>query len=315
MVLEGFYLNVDGDIYAVKGVLHPLDKVIAIPVYTKSTEGKYHRIRSLRESIKYLEKNKPKYLEKLDFTGQITPVVPLSDVKRIYNPLEFYEVSTEPARDAIAFKKMIESSIDIEVGVSGSILLRLDSFDSDIDLVVYGLEAGQKLYKFLRELRFKEIIKPVRSPDWIIETRSDSTIPPERWLELESRKLLTGIFRDRLYTMKIVPLPSEYWETTSQKVRDVGRSTLTCKIVGSRYSITTPNLYNVEILETLYGETEASRVSYIMSMRSRFSELADVGDKVEVEGRLEEVRIGREITFRIFIGNDERDRLLPLEKI
>ncbi|MEN2974517.1 MAG: hypothetical protein ABDH32_02930 [Candidatus Caldarchaeales archaeon] len=310
-ILEGSYIRVDGDIYAVKGVLHPRDKIIALPVYIKSSGG-YLRIRSFREAMRYLELSKPKYLERLDFTGQVTPVVPVEDVERIYDPLEFYTASTEAGRDALDFKKMIESSIGIEVGVSGSILLGLDSPSSDIDLVVYGLEDGRSLIDELRELRIRGIVKPARTYDWIIETRRDSSLSPERWLEIESRKLLTGTFRDRLYTLKIVPLPSEYWEDISQKVVEVGRSGLVCKVTGSRFSKTTPNMYDLEVLKVLYGDEVAWKVSSAMSMRSRFAEIAEIGDRVMVEGRVEEVILESGRSFRVFLGNDLRDVIIPL---
>lgn len=310
-ILEGYYVKAGGDIYAVKGVVHPPDKIIALPVYIKTLNGKYKRIRSLREAFNYLEKNKPNYLEKLNFTGQVTPVVPLNDVEEVYDPLQFSGSSTDAGRDALTFKELIESSTNIKVGVSGSILLGLDDPSSDIDLVVYGLSAGESLLEILRELRIKGIAKPVNMLEWLIETRMDSCITPNEWLKLESRKLLTGVFKDRLYTSKIVPLPAEYWEDQSQIVREIGRASVICRVVDSRYSKTTPNLYYVKVLKILNGSSEALNILQAMSMRSRFAELASSGDIVKVEGRLEEVTIFGEKFHRIFIGNDERDKLLP----
>lgn len=309
--LEGYYVVVRGDIFAVKGVLHPDWGVIAVPTYIRSSEG-CRRIRSYREAITYLQTSYPEYLVKLDFTGQVTPAVPLEDIENVYNPLEFRESSTEAGLDAHALKNMIESMADIDVGVSGSILLKLDDKDSDIDLVVYGLEAGERFYKALRELRMKRILKTVNSSNWITETRSDSKLSVADWMKIEVRKILTGIYKDRLYTAKIVPSIDEYWEDVSQKVFEIGRARIICSVIGSRFGKTTPNMYNVKTVQVLEGGLEASMVSSIMSMRSRFSEIAEEGEEIEVEGRLEKIiKPACREEYRIFLGNDERDKIIP----
>lgn len=311
-ILEGYYVKAGGDIYAVKGVLHPPGKVVAIPVYVRKEDGRYRRIRSLREAFNYIEKNKLCSLERLDFTGQRTPTVSLDDIDEVYNPLEFNRADTEAGRDALILKNMLESSAGIRIGVSGSILLGLDEPGSDIDLVVYGLSQGEKFVDSLRDLRIKNVTKPVDTIDWLVKTRSDSETSPEDWLKLESRKLLTGIFNNRLYTSKIVPLLDEYWEDLSQVVREVGRAGIVCRVVDSRFGKTTPNLYLVEVLKTVYGDRTARNVSQIMSMRSRYAEIASSRDVIEVEGRLEEIQYRDTKTYRIFLGNDERDKFLPI---
>lgn len=313
-ILEGYYVKVNGDIYAVKGVLHPPGKIIAIPIYVQMLDGRYHRIRGLGEAFRRLEKNKPQYIEKLDFTGQPTPVIPLDDVQEVYNPLEFNHADTEAGRDALTLKDIIEHIADIKVGVSGSILLGLDDPSSDIDLVVYGLESGERFIEVLKELRTKNVTKPVYTLDWLFETRMDSEVSPEEWLKLESRKLLTGVFKNRLYTSKIVPLLDEYWEDLSQMVREIGRAKILCRVVDSRLGKTTPNLYYVEALNLVEGDNRAQYVSQIMSLRSRFAEIASTGDIVEVDGRLEEVRCQDKKIYRIFIGNNKRDKLILVTK-
>lgn len=311
-ILEGYYVKVCGDIYAVKGVLHPPGKVVAIPVYVRGGGGGYRRIRSLREAFNYIEKNKPNYLEKLDFTGQKTPVIPLDDIDEVYNPMEFDRADTEASRDALMLKEILTSSSEIKIGVTGSILLGLDEPNSDIDLVVYGLDSGEKFINALRDLRIKNVVKPVSTIDWLIKTRRNSETSLEDWLKLESRKFSTGVFNNRLYTSKIVPLPDEYWEELSQIVREIGRAKIVCKIVDSRFGKTTPNLYLVKVLKIIQGDRLAREVSQIMSMRSRFAEIASSGDIIEVEGRLEELQCRDKKIYRIFLGNDERDKILPI---
>jgi len=312
-ILEGYYVRVCGDIYAVKGVLHPPRKVVAIPTYVRKENGRYHRIRNLKEAFSYIEEKKPSYLEYLDFTGQKTPLIPLNDVDEVYDPVKFDRADTEASRDALMLKEILTSSSSkIKIGITGSILLGLDEPSSDIDLVVYGVNSGERFINILKDLRINNVVKPVNTIDWLTETRRDSNISPEDWLRLESRKLLTGVFNNRLYTSKIVPFPREYWEDLSQRVREIGRARMLCRVVDSRFGKTTPNLYLVEVLKIMYGDGKARDVSQVMSMRSRFAEIASNGDIVEVEGRLEEVCCRDKKIYRIFLGNDERDKFLPV---
>ncbi|MEM2332675.1 MAG: nucleotidyltransferase domain-containing protein [Nitrososphaerota archaeon] len=312
-ILEGYYVRVCGDIYAVKGVLHPPRKVVAIPTYVRKENGRYHRIRNLKEAFSYIEEKKPSYLEYLDFTGQKTPLIPLNDVDEVYDPVKFDRADTEASRDALMLKEILTSSSSkIKIGITGSILLGLDEPSSDIDLVVYGVNSGERFINILKDLRINNVVKPVNTIDWLTETRRDSNISPEDWLRLESRKLLTGVFNNRLYTSKIVPFPREYWEDLSQRVREIGRARMLCRVVDSRFGKTTPNLYLVEVLKIMYGDGKARDVLQVMSMRSRFAEIASNGDIVEVEGRLEEVCCRDKKIYRIFLGNDERDKFLPV---
>ncbi|MEM3397823.1 MAG: nucleotidyltransferase domain-containing protein [Nitrososphaerota archaeon] len=312
-ILEGHYVKVCGDIYAVKGVLHPPRKVVAIPTYVRKENGRYHRIRNLKEAFSYIEEKKPSYLEYLNFTGQKTPLIPLNNVDEVYDPVKFDRADTEASRDALMLKEILTSSSSkIKIGITGSILLGLDEPSSDIDLVVYGVNSGERFIDILKDLRINNVVKPVNTVDWLIETRRDSNISPEDWLRLESRKLLTGVFNNRLYTSKIVPFPREYWEDLSQRVREIGRARMLCRVVDSRFGKTTPNLYLVEVLKIMYGDGKARDVSQVMSMRSRFAEIASNGDIVEVEGRLEEVCCRDKKIYRIFLGNDERDKFLPV---
>ncbi|MEM3819031.1 MAG: nucleotidyltransferase domain-containing protein [Nitrososphaerota archaeon] len=312
-ILEGHYVKVCGDIYAVKGVLHPPRKVVAIPTYVRKENGRYHRIRNLKEAFSYIEEKKPSYLEYLNFTGQKTPLIPLNNVDEVYDPVKFDRADTEASRDALMLKEILTSSSSkIKIGITGSILLGLDEPSSDIDLVVYGVNSGERFIDILKDLRINNVVKPVNTVDWLIETRRDSNISPEDWLRLESRKLLTGVFNNRLYTSKIVPFPREHWEDLSQRVREIGRARMLCRVVDSRFGKTTPNLYLVEVLKIMYGDGKARDVSQVMSMRSRFAEIASNGDIVEVEGRLEEVCCRDKKIYRIFLGNDERDKFLPV---
>ena len=273
-LLEGFYVESNGVIFSVKGVLHPSGRVVAGPAYIP-IQGRLKRVRSLGEGLSFLHKFMPDLLGWQEYAGQILPLIPFSEISRIYDPLDFTpENRREEVLDAIHLKRILEDLSGVRVGISGSILLGLSSSESDIDLVVYGLSAGERFYQTLRELRKESILKPVREYSWIRESRADSSISPRVWLKLEEKKLLTGLYKDRLYTAKIVPLPEEYWESLNQRVRELGRGEAVFEVIDDEFSKTTPNLYQVGVIKVLDGRGEIRDVSQVVSMRSRFAELA-----------------------------------------
>lgn len=309
--MEGFYVKVGGDFFAVKGVLHPPKQVVAVPAYIRSGE-RYVRMRSLERGVNLLRKRRPDYLRWVGFAGQVLPLIPIEEIEEVYDPREFSaEGAGGVVGEAERFRRLLERESGVKVGVSGSLLIGLGKESSDIDLVVYGAKSGELFYQALKRLRRLRKTGTPNNAEWIRETRGDSKIMPEIWLRLEKRKLLTGTYQGRLYTAKIVPEPHEYWESLTQRVDELGRTRIICEVIGDKFAKTTPNLYRVKVIEVLSGGEDSWRIEAVMSMRSRFAELAEKGDIIEVEGRLERVvEEGREI-LRVFLGNNPRDRIIP----
>ena len=313
--IEGFYLRLYGDILAVKGVLHPPGKAVATPAYVRGAQS-YRRVRSLREALSYFEERLPGLMKWYRWAGRRLPTVPLELVEEVYSPLGFRPGRIRAEVDAWELGRLIaeEAGIGMEkVGVSGSLLLGLGGEDSDIDLVIYGVEEGRRALEAVERLRRRGALAPVEGEGWIRRTRGDSEIPVATWLRLERRKRLTGLFRGRLYTAKVVPLPSEYWESLEQVCKEVGRAELLGRVLDDRFSHTTPNRYVVEVLDARGDRVEVGAEVELMSMRSRFAEVASEGELVRARGRVEELRLGGRRWVRLFIGNEPEDCLLPAE--
>ncbi len=301
--VEGFYLEFRGMILAVKGVLHPRNKAIAIPVYVK--DDRWKRVRSFQESMRIVRKRLGDCLEWCGFAGRRLPTIPLDKVEKIYNPLDIEGLRIPNAAQSLLSLLTENTGIWRFMGITGSILLGLHSEYSDIDIVIYGIDNGVDVMKVLGRLRRRGVLKPVEGKRWIEETRRDSIIPADTWLRYERMKLLTGIYEGHLYTAKIVPLPHEYWESLEQECKEVGRTRLRGRVHEKSLTFTTPCRY--------WLETGGELVE-VFSMRSRFAEMAEPGMTVEVEGRLEEMTLYGRRWRRIFLGNEPYDYILPVER-
>jgi len=314
-LIEGFYIKLRSSIMAVKGVLQPPGRVIAIPTYIEYRGG-VKRIRMFDEALKYFIENFPEHYRWFKFAGRCLPAPPLNMIDEIYDPRKFRPDQSKQSKDAEDLRRTIirESGIDESfVGVSGSILLGLSSPSSDIDLIIFGLKHGEAVYNLLKDMRRRGEMESLSDPSIILRSRKDSSIDPRTWFMAERKKLLTGVFRGRVYTAKIVPLPSEYWERLDQECRELGKASLIGEILDDSYSITTPNRYILEVIESSSNNLEPGERIEVMSMRSRFAEMASRGELVEVRGRLELIKLEGDTWKRVFLGNDLEDMILPCD--
>ena len=154
---EGDFIEIrEGLIFDVKGLVHPLNRVIAFVRHVPSPVGdrergglRYRKVYDLGERFTILRKSYPQYLVYDPIIGEELIEVPIEQVVHHYQPVckltELQACSNLDLleRKALDFTDFICDSAHIprdKVGVSGSILVGLASSSSDLDLVVYGVE-------------------------------------------------------------------------------------------------------------------------------------------------------------------------------
>ncbi|HDJ67261.1 MAG TPA: hypothetical protein ENF33_06090 [Nitrososphaeria archaeon] len=314
--IEGFYVKVDEMIMAVKGVLQPPGKVIALPTHLM-LDGGFKRIRSLEASLSYFIERYPEYYDWFNFAGRKLPAPPLDVIDRIYSPLSMKHVEhISPEAERLRKILVKESGVDESfIGITGSILLKTYSPKSDIDLVIYGIENGRRVYESVNELRRSGVLQCLKDDYELRKSRVDSSLQLNTWILVERSKILTGTFSGKVYTAKIVPLPSEYWESLDQECIEIGAANFIGEVIDDKYSILTPNKYLVLVKRRLFGEVREGEVVEVFSMRSRFAEMASHGDLVKVTGRLELVKLHGKEWKRVFLGNCEKDVIISLHYI
>ena len=332
--LEGDYLETfDGLIFAVKGFLHPPGLLVAFPKYRESRKGErvkagksYVRIGSLSEAYSLLERVYPWYLRPDPVFGEAMPEVPKGRVVAYYSPRVFLgglkvrgrlgcldRVEEECLEMACLLSEA--SGVPLEsFGVSGSTMLGLHRPDSDIDLIVYGFREGLKVYEALgRLLREAEaVVKPYSRNGlkrlWEAR-RKDTEVSFEVFERLEAGRRLEGYFKGREYFIRLLNPPAEaYGECRFRRVSWVEAEAVVDS--GSQPSFT-PCLYKLRNVKVLRGESPEPPVE-AYSLRGRFCEAAREGEKVLVSGKLEEVASVKRRYFRIVLGGDRNDRIIPV---
>ena len=318
--LEGDYIEtVDGLFFAVKGIHHPMDSVVATLRYVPDPAGerekggvRYRRMYDLEETMRMLEAEHPDYLNRVEVLNLMLQTVPLEKIKRVYKPVECLARIMMGPRGELetTLTKFVEALRDTSgvseacFGVSGSLLIGLQRPESDVDLNVYGASEGRLVYQALKRLREElDWVKPYddSSVQLVLEARWGRTgLNLEKLVGVEKAKALHGLVCDRDYFIRLIRDRKE-----DEASRPLGTVTVRATVTDAEGSIYTPCLYRVD-----GADAHGREVTELLSFRGKFTEMAAMGDVVEAHGTLEAV--GREEKrYRVVLGS-WGDYLVPV---
>ena len=326
-LIEGDYIEtLEGLLFAVKGIHHPEGLTIAYlryvpdPLGTRERGGhRYRRVYDLEETDSFLRDNYPQYMNPVEDRGLTMQSIPRGRIARTYNPRErLEELLADPGRgpERIISKlvsALAEYGVSLDrLGVSGSVLIGMDTPDSDVDLIGYGMDAGSKIYEALKRLR--------QEADWVspydAETVEDVT--RSRWGDtgldlaslgvIEARKILHGLVDGTDYFVRLVREPEEFEREVSSLPLE--RITLRATVRESGASINTPCTYGIDEC-SCRGSHDWPDPSQLVSFRGKFTEQAEVGDRVEAKGTLERVEYGDRTAYRVMLGG-RGDYMVPI---
>ena len=98
----------DGNIFDVKGLVHPCDKVVAFIRYTPDSKGErkkgkvaYRKVYPLHERYNLLREKFPQYLVHDKVFGELLCEVPVKAIKRHYQPIAYLRRLRRPKKDAL----------------------------------------------------------------------------------------------------------------------------------------------------------------------------------------------------------------------
>jgi predicted nucleotidyltransferase len=131
----------------------------------------------------------------------------------------------------------------------------------------------------------------------------------EKFIQIETRKILHGFCGKREYFTRLVKLPHEYANDGISK--PLKKVTINGKIVDASESIFTPCSYVIN--ECNYEDSSEELGSLeLLSYRGKFTEQATENDIVMVRGTLEEIVKPDETLHRIVLGG-KGDYLIPID--
>jgi len=329
--------TIDGNIFDVKGLIHPPNKVIAFIRFTPDPKGDrkrgkitYQKVYPLHERYVLLRERFPQYLVYDQVFGEWLCEVPIAAIQRHYRPIDHLRKLRKRRqldrleKAALQFARLLKKKAEIpwnNLGVSGSLLVELHTSKSDIDIVVYGLLNCQKAHSALNSLVNKSD-SPVKSYS-IQELKSlfdfrskDTTMSFEDFVRTESRKVLQGKFNGRDYFIRCV----KDWNETKKQYgtvhyQSMGYAKIKAQITDDSQMIFTPCQYKIDKVNLIEGPKTES-IEEIVSFRGRFCEQARNGETVIAQGKVERVqKQGGQERYRLLLGNQISDYMILAQKI
>ncbi|MHA1333604.1 MAG: hypothetical protein ACTSPL_05995 [Candidatus Odinarchaeia archaeon] len=313
-------------IFEVRGHVHPPNRIIAFLRYLLDPNGerggklRYRKIYDLEKRFKIIKHSFPHYILKDPYINVKLQAVPLSHISRVLDPVERLNEMLNSSvdnveKDAVRLARLISEKTGIPlnaIGVSGSILPRLHTVNSDIDLVIYGGENCRKAYRGIKKL-LEDSIGGIRRYNEeelkaLYLRRSSPTVHFNKFKTHELRKNSQGIFNGREFFIRFIKKREEVQEKYGEvKYYPLSRATIQCIIEDDSESIFTPTLYLIKNCENIFGPKLP--IKQIFSYRGRFCEQAIKNEKVVASGTIEQVThlTENETYYRLILGNNEQD--------
>jgi predicted nucleotidyltransferase len=342
-VCEGFAVQtLDGLIFTVKGLLHPPDRVIAYLRYVPDPQGdrqqarearpsnsegsgmRYRRVYHFEEQLGIIRAHHPDYLKQDPVFGLRLQSVPRRRIRTVYNPchclarLRRQGPADRVEEHALGLAEVLQGAAGVpweNLGISGSLMVRTHTPDSDVDLIVYGDAAGRAVHQALLSL-LGDPTGPVRRPNreelsaLHAMHRPDTPLSFTDFTRLQNRKVNEGRFQGHEYFVRFVKWPAESGERYGdRRFEPLGEATIQARVTDDRDAIFTPCCYSVADVTFLDGSS-VTDLREVTSFRGRFSEQVRVGEWAVARGSLERVvsRVGA-VYHRLVVGGRAGDYL------
>ncbi|MEM2910507.1 MAG: hypothetical protein QXO01_05545 [Nitrososphaerota archaeon] len=323
--------------FCVVGESHPYDRLVAYLKYLPgdgpwSRHGKSFRraigiysMQELMDTIKFLKKNKPEYVFYDETVGAEMSCVPLNRISKHYRCDErlrdiFEQHDLDDLEDKT--KKLVKSIIDVSdvgaenLGVTGSILLKIHHKNSDIDLVVYGKENFWRVMQSLDSIDGVERLDGLRLAEWVKRARYPLSMDELSKLA----KLLKNkrVYKGTPFSIHGVRLDDEVTRSYGEVVyRAIGLAKIRATVTEASESCFMPAIYGLSDVET--KQEYATDVEMLACFDGTFTAMFDRGTHIEAFGKVEAVmdlKSGRSIKWLV-IGTFEgmnKEYVIPIEE-
>jgi predicted nucleotidyltransferase len=301
------FLTKEGFIFNVFGYEHPENRVFTFLKYIPSSfktlfqidylertwnlgrlrffrAEKLYTAQNYQRFIETLKKNFPNYVYFCPFRGKEVISAPLNLIKEVYVPKECLRLIARRKRKdslqklTLEFINLLSSESNIpfeDFGVHGSIALNMHTFESDIDLVVYGSRNFRKLEQAIQKLVKAGVLS------YVFNNR------------LDAARKYKGRFKGKIFMYNAVRKPEEISSKYGvYKFKPLKPVKFSCVVKDDSEAMFRPAVYKIEGYTPSNQSSSLSREETpetVVSMIGCYRNVAKKGDKICVSGMLERV--------------------------
>jgi predicted nucleotidyltransferase len=290
--IRDFFETKDGWIFAVADYSHPLGirsllRYVPDEAGERVAHGKSYRKMDFDPAFEFLRRERPGYVHDLH-------VVPEKDVKRLFRPSEGLErVAEQDPRVKKIAKILAKGGVPLqEMGITGSMLVGLQSPGSDIDFVVYG-PWWWKARDVVAKAKARGEILDLDENTWRkIYSKRKPEIGFDEFMLHEKRKgnrgMIYGTYFDLLFTRD--------WSQIQPQVpgRAVGQRRIEARVIDAEFAFDSPAILRLDHEE----------VNEIFCYSHTYAGQALPGETIEARGVLEETANG----LRLVVGTTREAR-------
>ena len=169
---------------------------------------------------------------------------------------------------------------------------RHDPGFSDIDLLVYGLENARQVRGALSKGANPQIRRPdaERVATWCRSVVARFPLTREEARYFASRRWNYGFYGERYFSLHPTRTDTEITEQYGDHFyRSRGAARVRAIVAEAEGALFLPATYQVEGVQVLEGNPEAAEVREVVSYEGLYSDVADPGQRIEAQGKLESV--------------------------
>jgi len=290
--IRDFFATIEGWIFAVADYSHPnglrsMLRYVPDAAGEREAAGIRYRKMDFDPAFEFLRRERPDWAQDLH-------VVPLSAVQRIYQPSEgLLSVAKRDPRVSKIAVLLAKAGVPWEqMGITGSMLVGLDSPSSDIDFVVYG-PIWWKARDIVARAKAKGIIGDLDEPTWRkIYAKRKPEISFEEFMRHEKRKgnrgMIDGTYFDLLFTR-------DWSQIQTQPIgKPGGERRIEARVTNADFAFDSPAIFHLDHPE----------VKEIFCYSHTYAGQALPGETIEAKGVLEETAQG----LRLVVGTTREAR-------
>ena len=242
-----------------------------------------------------LQQYYPHYLHYSPVLDATLHAVPLALIVKHHQPkqrLQHILNTQQPddiERDLIALCRLLQThGVDLtQCGVTGSLLIGVQQFSSDMDLVCYERSVFQQCRTVMANLIEQNQVQALNQQDWQdAYQRRDCELSLPTYIWHEQRKLNKGMMNGRKFDLSLINLnhspPIHY--------QKCGKITLQTTVINDTAAFDYPAEFEIDYPD----------IASVVSFTATYTGQAVTGERIEVSGRIEQNAHG---VKRIVVGS------------